>query len=207
MVLSNSQDPRSGHARQWIAEARDGSAAALGQIMELCRQYLLLVANRELEPEFSAKGGASDLVQETFLEAHRDFARFEGTTHAEVLAWLRRILLNNLSNFRRRYAASEKRQIRREISLDSTGSQDEAKRSLAVEGSSPSSHVAAKEKSADLDRALEGLPIDYREVILLRHEQGLSFAEVGQLMNRSAEAARKLWARAICLLREELEDR
>jgi RNA polymerase sigma-70 factor (ECF subfamily) len=207
MELLGSEDPPSGRLQQWVAEARGGSLAALGQVMELCRQYLLLVANRELEPEFWAKGGASDLVQETFLEAHRDFAQFEGTTHAEVLAWLRRILLNNLSSFRRRYADSDKRQIDREIPLDGTGSQVEAKRSLAVDRSSPSGQVAANEEFAALDRALERLPADYREVILLHHEQGLSFAEVGQLMDRSAEAARKLWTRAIFRLREEVESR
>ena len=121
MELPTSGDGQSGRLQEWVLEARGGSRAALGRILELCRQYLLLVANRELEPELWAKGGASDLVQETFLEAQKDFGSFEGTTRAEVLAWLRRILLNNVSNFRRRYVGSEKRQIARELSLDRPG--------------------------------------------------------------------------------------
>jgi len=207
MELSTSGEDHSGRVQDWVKEAHGGSAAALGRIMELCRQYLLLVANRELEPELWAKGGASDLVQETFLEAQQDFEQFRGTTGAEVLAWLRRILLHNVSNFRRRYTGSEMRQIGREVSLDGPGSQGEIKPSPALDTSSPSSHAAANEESVALDRALQRLPADYREVLILRHEQSLSFAEVGQLMDRSAEAARKLWARAIARLRLELERR
>src|SRR5437870_8093656 len=98
-------DPREG-AAQWLAEARAGSPEALGQMLEACRGYLLLVAQRELAPDLRAKGGASDLVQETFLEAQRDFPRFSGRSEAELLAWLRRLLLNNLANFTRHYRAT-----------------------------------------------------------------------------------------------------
>src|SRR5579863_8278393 len=116
--LPGGADPPSIRVRQWVVEARGGSVAALGQVLELCRHYLLLVANQELDGELRGKEGASDLVQETFLEAHRDFAQFHGATHAELLAWLRRILLNNLSNFRRRYSETDKRQIALELPLD-----------------------------------------------------------------------------------------
>ncbi|HEX4069871.1 MAG TPA: sigma-70 family RNA polymerase sigma factor [Planctomycetaceae bacterium] len=204
MELPTSGEVPSGRVQDWVVEARGGSRAALGRILELCRQYLLLVANRELEPELWAKGGASDLVQETFLEAQKDFASFQGTTRAEVLAWLRRILLNNVSNFRRRYVGSEKRQILRELSLDRPGMSSDGRFAPALDTPSPSGRAAANEESRALDRALERLPADYREVILLRHEQALSFADVGRLMDRSEEAARKLWVRAVARLREEL---
>lgn len=203
--MQSSSSPPSGRLEQCLTKARGGSVAAQGEFLELCRKYLLLVANRELEDKLRAKGGASDLVQETLLEAHRDFAQFEGTTRAEILAWLRRILLNNLSNFRRRYAGAESRCVAREVSLDGTGPLAELKRSLVLDTTSPESRVAAEEASAALDRALEQLPVDYREVILLRHSRGLSFAELGQLMDRSDEAARKLYVRAIERLRQELK--
>jgi RNA polymerase sigma-70 factor (ECF subfamily) len=100
-----------------LAAARAGSQEALGEALEACRHYLLLIADRELDPDLRAKGGASDLVQETFLEAHRDFPRFEGKTESELLAWLRQLLLHNLSNFTRRYRATAKREVTREIPL------------------------------------------------------------------------------------------
>src|SRR5215470_14425159 len=102
-------------AARWLPAARTGSAEALGRLLEGCRGYLLLVAQRELAPDLQAKGGASDLVQETLLDALRDFPRFQGTSEAEVLAWLRRLLLNNLVSFTRRYRDAGKRQIGREV--------------------------------------------------------------------------------------------
>src|ERR1700730_12825101 len=87
--------PRSSHdAAQWLPAARSGSLEALGRVLEACRDYLLLVANKELDPKLQAKGGASDLVQQTFLEAQRDFARFRGDSEDELLAWMRHLLLD-----------------------------------------------------------------------------------------------------------------
>src|SRR5437764_3357307 len=102
--------PRSSQdAAQWLPAARCGSREALGRALDACRRYLLLVADKELDAELQAKGGASDLVQQTFLEAQRDFARFHGDSEAELLAWLRRLLLNNLADFRRLYRGTGKR--------------------------------------------------------------------------------------------------
>src|SRR5262245_48250334 len=95
-------------AGQLLAAARSGSREALGLLLDTCRRYLLLVADRELAQELKAKGGASDLVQETFLEAQRDFAGFQGSSEDEFRAWLRRLLLNNLANFARRYRETTK---------------------------------------------------------------------------------------------------
>src|SRR5438094_9736562 len=83
----------------WLPAARAGSMEALGQALEEFRHYLLRIAEQELDPDLRAKGGASDLVQLTFLEAQRDFARFHGDTAAELRAWLRRLLVDTLANF------------------------------------------------------------------------------------------------------------
>src|SRR5437868_8309376 len=103
-------------AAQWLPEARAGSREALGQVLEACRGYLLLIARQELEPALQAKGGPSDLVQQTFLEAQRDFESFRGTTPSALLAWMQQLLLNNLGNLRRDYGR-DKRLVRREVRL------------------------------------------------------------------------------------------
>jgi RNA polymerase sigma-70 factor (ECF subfamily) len=77
---------RSHDVARYLPEARAGSPEALGRALEGCRLYLLALAERELDAGLRAKGGASDLVQETFLEAQRDFARFRGDSEAELLA-------------------------------------------------------------------------------------------------------------------------
>jgi RNA polymerase sigma-70 factor (ECF subfamily) len=192
----------SGEALPSLAEARTGSREALGKALEACRAYLLLVAERELAPELRAKGGASDMVQETLLEAFRDFAGFHGQSEAELLAWLRRLLLNNLADFTRQYRATDKRRLDREVAVG--GSSLSPDGGLAAAGPSPSSAVAADEQAMAVVRVLERLPEDYRRVIVLRYQQGLPFEEIGRELGLTDNAARKLLLRAIERVQEEL---
>jgi RNA polymerase sigma-70 factor (ECF subfamily) len=194
---------RGGDAAQWLAAARAGSREALGQVLETFRAYLLLVADRELDPKLRAKGGASDLVQETFLEAQRDFGGFQGRTEAELLGWLRRMLLNNVGCFSRRYRDTGKRAVGREVGLAADGSTDTPLPEPAADAPSPSGQAMAQEQTVALRQVLERLPEDYRQVIVLRYLEGRSFEEIARLLNRSPGAARKLWARAMQHLRAE----
>src|SRR5262245_17754951 len=173
--------------------------------MEIGRHYLLLVANSELESDVQAKLGASDLVQETFLEAQRDFVQFHGTTEAELLAWFRRILLNNLANETRRYRGTSKRQLALELPIDADGSSSGFAATLAAGASTPSEQAMKREETQALERALERLPEPYREVILLRQREHQSFEEIGRHLDRTADAARMLWSRALERLAQELE--
>jgi RNA polymerase sigma-70 factor (ECF subfamily) len=190
---------------QWLTAARAGSRDALGQALEACRCYLLLVAGDKLASELQAKGGASDLVQETFVEAQRDFGRFQGTSEAELLAWLRQLLLHRLANFRRRFRQTKKRGIGREVALEGDNSSLGRGGGLVADIPSPSGEVIADEQAQALERALERLPEDYQRVITMRYREERSFEEIGRLLQRSPEAARKLWWRAIERLQQELE--
>jgi RNA polymerase sigma-70 factor (ECF subfamily) len=190
---------------QWLPAARAGSGEALGQILEACRRYLLGIAQQELDPELRAKGGASDLVQETFLEAQRDFPRFQGNSEAELLAWLRQLLRFHLSKFRRHYRTTQKRNLGREVSLDAGDSSVERGAGVRADILSPSDQAIEHEEDRALQEALSRLPEDYRRVILLRHQEGRSIEEIGQLLQRSPAAVRKLWARAVERLQHELE--
>ena len=190
---------------QRLAAARAGSTEALGELLDGCRGYLLLVAERELDADLRAKGGASDLVQEALVDAVRDFARFEGDTEAALLAWLRRLLLHNLTDFTRLYRSTDKRQVGREVPLVAGDSSGRRGPTPGADILSPSGQAMAHEQTAALERALERLPEDYRRVLTLRYLEGRSFAEIGRLMQRSANAARKLWTRAVERLQQELE--
>jgi RNA polymerase sigma-70 factor (ECF subfamily) len=188
-----------------LTAARAGSREALGKALEACRRYLLLIAEEQLTPELRAKGGASDLVQETFLEAQRDFPQFHGSTQAELLAWLRRVLLNNLGSFTRHFCATDKRAVAREVALPGDGSSADAIGELAAPPPSPCDVAIAREQIEGLRQALVRLPEDYRQVILLRYEGGHSFEEIGRRLGRSPDAARKLWTRAVEHLQDEWE--
>lgn len=144
-------------------------------------------------------------MQETFLEAQRDFAHFQGTTEKELLAWLRCLLLHNVGNFTRQYRATARRAVDREVVLEADGSSDAPRPDLAAAVPSPSGQAMEREQAAALHQALERLPANYRQVITLRYLEERSFEEIGQLMNRSPDAARKLWARTMERLRHEWE--
>ena len=105
-----------------LPTTQPGSSEDWGELLERFRAYLLLVANEELDTDLQAKLGASDLVQETLLEAHQGRGEFRGKTYGELLAWLRQILLNNLANYRRHYQQTGRRCTARELSLDADGS-------------------------------------------------------------------------------------
>jgi RNA polymerase sigma-70 factor (ECF subfamily) len=188
---------------QLLARAREGSADALGQLMEMFRPYLLVVANEELGDELRPKGGASDLVQETFAEAVHGFGDFRGQSEGELLAWLRQTLLNNVANFSRRYNVTRKRQVAREVSLD-TDSHRDLKNGLASKQPSPGDATARQEDVRRVRAALDYLPAPYREVILWRNLEREPFAEIGRRLGRSETAAQKLWTRAIRALQQHL---
>src|SRR4051794_14143618 len=136
---------------EYLAAARAGTPDALGRALESCRAYLLLVAEREMAPSLKAKGGASDIVQQTFLEAQQAFARFGGVTQDGWRAWLRRMLLNNVVNFRRHWEGAAKRRASREEPFAPGGDP-------AASGPTPSRELMAGERAAAVRAALARLP-------------------------------------------------
>jgi RNA polymerase sigma-70 factor, ECF subfamily len=200
--LRSEHSAENAEVAEWIEASRCGSQDALGSLMAIAHHYLLHVARGELPADLQAKLGASDVVQETLLEAVRDFHQFQGHTEAEWLAWLRHILLHNLANCQRRFRETGKRQVSRERPLDDRNSRFDPQEVLAADSSSPSQRAIKDEEAMALQRALDQLPEHYRQVILLRHREQCSFDEIGRRMNRSADAARMVWWRAIDRLQQ-----
>ncbi len=191
--------------QEHLAAARAGSREALGEVLSQYHFYLLEIARRELGHDLLPKGGASDIVQETFLEAQRSFARFAGHSDAELRAWLRRLLLHRTAKLGRRFRATHKRRLAREVSLDAPAAPAAAANRLAAAAQpTPSAHLMAAERQDVLRRALDRLPDDYRTVMLLRYQQGMTFDEIGRDMRRSGDAVRMLWSRALERLKHEL---
>ena len=187
-----------------LEAARAGSPEALGQLLDGCRQYLLAVAGQQLPADVQGKVGPDDLVQETFLKAHRNFGRFHGRGEDELLAWLRQILRNTLANVLRRYRGTARREVGREVALgaDAPGARGAG---LASDTPPPPDDLVAEEEAAALRRALGQLPEDYQQVIRWRNWERRPLEEIGRLLGRSPEAARKLWARAVDRLGHILE--
>jgi RNA polymerase sigma-70 factor (ECF subfamily) len=192
------------HWAQWIAQSQQGHAESLGFLFRACEPFLLKIAADELQSDLIPKIAASDLVQETFLEMQRDIAGFRGGTEAELRAWLRRILINNLKNHARQFRETAKRQLDRERPIDGGGSQN-LLNALQAGGLTPSQYLIQGEARQALEHAVTQLSDAQREAILLRHRDGCSFEEIGKRLNRSADAARMLWWRAIEQLQKLIE--
>ena len=189
-----------------LEQARSGDLESFGQLLSQYRNYARLLARTLIGTTLRLRLDPSDLVQETFLEAHRDFPRFDGSTERELLAWLRRILARNLADQARRQKAGL-RDYRRQVSLEAMLDRSSARmqQALAAVVSSPSAAAAQREQAVLLADALADLPPDYREVIILRNLERLRFEEVAARMGRSPGAVRMLWTRALERLSRALE--
>jgi RNA polymerase sigma-70 factor, ECF subfamily len=190
---------------QLLIQARAGDVAARDRLFASCRNYLAVVARAEVGSWLQAKVDASDLVQQTLLDAHRGLANFRGRTEGEWLGWLRQILSHNAADFVRHYGATEKRKAAREVRIGPADSQQSnpVQFEPAAPGESPSELLVRHEVELQLADAIAALPDDYQEVIVLRNLERLPFDEVARRMGRSRPAAQMLWMRAIRALRGE----
>jgi len=199
-------DGKTAQFSKLIEGSRRGDAECRERLFSLCRSYLGFVARSQVETWLRRKVDASDLVQETMLEACRDFDRFEGHTEKEWLAWLRKILAHNAADFVRRYRGTAKRAAGREVHFrDPDDSHWPGAPEPAAEQPTPSQEFLQLDTELRVTAALAELPADYQEVILLRNLQRLPFNEVAERMNRSRPAVQMLWMRAIKKLQEALE--
>jgi RNA polymerase sigma-70 factor (ECF subfamily) len=194
------------HVRTLLDRARGGDESAGGQLLSGYERYLMLLARVQVGRRVQGKVDPADLVQETFLEAHRQIKNFRGNTESELLAWLRRILAGQIALMLRRYLGTKGRDVT--LERDLVGQLDESSQAmgdgLAAAGSSPSQHVAKREQAVLLAEALDKLSDSYREVIVLRHLEGLTFPQVAERMGRSEDSVQKLWVRALAGLRQQL---
>lgn len=172
-----------------LARARAGDGDALGRLLEMYRNYLGLLARVQIGRRLQKKVDAEDLIQDTFLDAHRHFGRFRGTSEAELVSWLRQILAGNLANLLRRYYGTQRRDIRleQELADDLDQSSRALNPALVAPHSSPSQRASRREQAVLLADVLKGLPDAYREVIILSHLEGLKFPDVAQRMGRTVD--------------------
>ena len=193
-----------------IARVREGSGVSLGGLLELYRNYLTILAKTQVDNRLRRRMSTSDLVQETMLAAHRDFGQFRGGSEGELVAWLRQILSNCLSHAIEKHVYAKKRDVRREVALENVAKNlDESLvrlSRLAVDPAPTPSQVMAKnELATELSNQLAKLKDSYRDVIIYRNLQSLSFDEIAERMEIKSGAARMLWLRAIAKFKEVCE--
>lgn len=180
-----------------LRQAREGSPAALGELFELCGEKLLALVRLRLGPSLRRELESRDVLQETLLKAFERLEQFAGHGRDELMGWLAVIAWNEI-----RDRAEHYRRLRRDAQLRVSWESgfDPVARQLHGEVS----RIALADDLRRIEAALERLDPDHREVIVLRRYEELGFRDVGQRLDRSEDAARKLYARAVAALTVEV---
>jgi RNA polymerase sigma-70 factor (ECF subfamily) len=183
------------------------AADAPDPVLARFRPYLLLLARVRLDPRLRGKLDASDVVQQTLLEAHQGLAGFRGRGLAEQTAWLRQILARNLANAARDLGRA-KRDVGRERSFEAALDESSARLEgwLAADQSSPSQRAERHERALRLAEALAALPEGQREAVVLRHWHGWPLADIARQLGCTTAAVTGLLHRGLKNLRKELHD-
>jgi RNA polymerase sigma-70 factor (ECF subfamily) len=192
---------------QLLQQAKAGEAPALGRLLECYRSYLLVLARVQIGRRLQGKVDADDVVQETFLAGTRDFHQFRGRSEPEFRGWLRQILASLLANLVRHYQGTQRRDIRleRQLAVELEQSSHALDGGLVASISTPSQQAIRRDQSMMLAEALGRLQDDYRELLILRHLEGLTFPEIATRLGRTLDSVKKQWPRALAALRRQLE--
>lgn len=187
-----------------LAAARGGDADAVERLLAASRSYLNVLADVQMEPWMGAKFDASDIVQQSLIDAHAGVGAFDGDTEGQWKAYLKKVLNHNLQDVVRRYKATEKRDVRRERNVEFA---DGSSRPLPATDPTPSRLTADAERDLELAAAIDSLPPDYREVIVARNLRKEPFAAIAERLGRSEAATQMLWTRAVRKLEGVLQGR
>jgi RNA polymerase sigma-70 factor (ECF subfamily) len=192
-------------AASLLTQFRAGVISEADRLLELYRPYLLAVANMELDPALRGKAGASDLVQETLWRAAKLEASQLPADASELRELLRKMLIRRLDALRQQYRRTAKRQIKRERSLNDLDVQEFLNNLVTEPDQTPGSRAARKERIERTVQALEQLPIEYRQMIYWHNRDGLGWQQIAVKLDRSPDAVRMLWKRAITRLKKILD--
>lgn len=174
---------------QLLHAALDGEDEARGALLERLRPRLVLWVATRMSPALRAKVEPDDVAQEVLLAVHKSLDRFDTRDQRAFFGWLFKIAENRIRDLVDHFGA-QKRQTPEPRSFSQT---------------SPSMAARRREQVERIARAVEVLPPDYREVIRLRRFQELETPQVAAIMDRSENAVRILYCRALKALAQELE--
>lgn len=189
---------------RYLAAAREGRPSALAKLFDYYRAYLTAIARRSLDKRLQPKCAPSDLVQETVTLALRKFAAQQIVSELELRIWLRKLLKNKIRETKRRYGRGTKRDIAKEVSLNEFESKQMLFELAAQAGESLGADLDRPESAKRIEAALARLSQGHRLIIDLHYRQRRKFTEIAQRLNRSPDAIRMLWVRALRRLAKEL---
>ena len=190
-----------------VTLAQNGDQSALDRLCRVYNERVLRIIRMRMGPELRTKMQSMDLVQDAFISALRSLDNFTYKNEGDFLRWVSKIAENRIrDNFDKIHA--NKRDARKEIPLNnnSSTSQDTfVGNSGPVDNATPSLIMSKREDLNQLEKAMEKLKPEYREVITLTKIEGLTYKEAAKKMAKAPDAVRMLLSRAITALSQSFE--
>ena len=194
--------------QQLVTLAKSGDESALDQLCRIYAERVRWIVRLRMGKELRRKLDSMDVVQDALIHALGGMEDFTYENEGDFVRWLSRIAENTLRDNRDRFHA-EKRDIRKEVPLGNGGRATDGRLSGVpgpVAVTTPSVILSRKEDLAKLEKAIDALKPEYKEVIVLTKIEGLGYQEIADRVGKSSEAVRKLVSRAMAMLTSIFEN-
>lgn len=191
-----------------LANAIDGDRQALADLFGQYRPRLRSMVAFRMDRHLQGRVDPSDVLQETFLELADKLDEFKSKKKMSFFVWVRLVTMERLLKTHREHLLTQKRDARRELSLDQQLASDATSMSIAMgllaNATSVADKVARADQKSALLKLLSEMDVLDREIVALRIFEGLSNGEAAETLDLTKQAASKRFVRALRRLREAM---
>ena len=182
-----------------VTLAKDGDKTALEQLCKVYGERVRRIVRLRMGREIRSKLDSMDLVQDALVSALEGLGDFTYKNEGDFLRWLSAIAQNALRDHLDKLHAN-KRDIHKEIRLKNYGSTTGGGFTRPVNSTTPSSIVSRREELDKLEKAIDLLKPEHREIIVLTKIEGFSYKEIAEKLGKSIDAVGMLLSRAMVAL-------
>ncbi|MCX8229079.1 MAG: sigma-70 family RNA polymerase sigma factor [Planctomycetota bacterium] len=183
--------------------ARDGDKEAANRLWERYYEKLIPAVRIRLGQKLRGKMETMDVVQSVFCEAVRSADQREFESEGHFRAWLNQLVENRIRKEARYFGRQKRDMQKEEVFLNTKREERRPDKTLSPR---PVSIVEHFDELARMEQALEHVPSDVREILVMRYFEELTYAEIGEHIEKSEEATRKIVNRAVQMLAREMND-
>lgn len=200
--------PEGDKTQQFLQKIKDGDSDAVNGLMDRHRQAVRRLIQMRLDNAIARRVDASDVVQDVMFEASRRLEDYISEPSMPFHLWLRQLAKDRIIDMHRRHRTAQRRSVDREQHVVSLGNDDRSAADLASvlkdAELTPAASTVRREMEERFLLAVNDLPDDDRELIMMRHFEHLGNSEVAEILGLSAPAAGMRYLRAIRRLRQAL---
>jgi RNA polymerase sigma-70 factor (ECF subfamily) len=189
--------------RPLLDRLRQGDRDALGDLFAYYRPRLRQMLRLRIDARLAARLDPSDVLQEAYLDAARQVDNYVREPKVTAYIWLRGLARERLANLEQQHLGARRRAVSRDLSLPGQSSLLLAKHLLAP-GTGSGEAFLKHGVRQQVQRALARISAEDREVLLMRHFEGMTNGEVAQALSLTDSTATMRYGRALFRLKEVL---